>query len=218
MNKNEIVYGPPLMPEPSSYEKGEEVRIFNDPNEFENYIKLNTEHQIIDFNVPASYDSVHINTLYSSLQNMFDDLPLLSHAIPMCAAAQKNYKIINGWSINEVQIKFLSGGSLEIEREGQKNRKFINLFSAGQTIKDVHCAWEITKNDKIVSCGSFYIPGHFDQLIEITDIEEDCCMTIICSDDTRWKSDFTFNISGNGRHVIPLFPNDIIMKKILGRC
>lgn len=53
------------------------------------------------------------NALYSYLQDTFDELGQMDDAVPMSAQTPTDYTIINEWFIDEVSIKYLSGGAIK---------------------------------------------------------------------------------------------------------
>lgn len=55
------------------------------------------------------------NALYSYLQDTFDELGQMDDKVPMSAQTPTDYTIINEWFIDEVSIKYLTGGALKTD-------------------------------------------------------------------------------------------------------
>ncbi len=56
-----------------------------------------------------------VNALYSYLQDTFDELGQMDDKVPMSAQTPTDYTLINEWFIDEVSIKYLTGGALKTE-------------------------------------------------------------------------------------------------------
>ena len=54
-----------------------------------------------------------VNALYSYLQDTFDELGQMDDKVPMSAQTPTDYTLINEWFIDEVSIKYLTGGALK---------------------------------------------------------------------------------------------------------
>lgn len=55
------------------------------------------------------------NALYSYLQDTFDELGQMDDKVPMSAQTPTDYTMINEWFIDEVSIKYLTGGAIKTE-------------------------------------------------------------------------------------------------------
>ncbi len=56
-----------------------------------------------------------VNALYSYLQDTFDELGQMDDKVPMSAQTPTDYTLINEWFIDEVSIKYLTGGALKTD-------------------------------------------------------------------------------------------------------
>jgi len=56
-----------------------------------------------------------VNALYSHLQDTFDELGQMDDKVPMSAQTPTDYTLINEWFIDEVSIKYLTGGALKTD-------------------------------------------------------------------------------------------------------
>lgn len=56
-----------------------------------------------------------VNALYSYLQDIFDELGQMDDKVPMSAQTPTDYTLINEWFIDEVSIKYLTGGALKTD-------------------------------------------------------------------------------------------------------
>jgi len=54
-----------------------------------------------------------VNALYSHLQDTFDELGQMDDKVPMSAQTPTDYTIINSWFVDEVSLKYLTGGALK---------------------------------------------------------------------------------------------------------
>lgn len=54
-----------------------------------------------------------VNALYSFIQDTFDELGQMDDKVPMSAQTPTEYSLINNWFIDEVSIKYLSGGAIK---------------------------------------------------------------------------------------------------------
>jgi hypothetical protein len=76
-----------------------------------------------------------VNALYSYLQDTFDELGQMDDKVPMSAQTPTDYTMINEWFIDEVSIKYLTGGALKTENwlrvEGTTTGIVLLSYSAG---------------------------------------------------------------------------------------
>lgn len=56
-----------------------------------------------------------VNALYSYLQDTFDELGQMDDKVPMSAQTPTDYTLINEWFVDEVSIKYLTGGALKTD-------------------------------------------------------------------------------------------------------
>ncbi len=56
-----------------------------------------------------------VNALYSYLQDTFDELGQMDDKVPMSAQTPTDYTMINEWFIDEVSIKYLTGGAIKTD-------------------------------------------------------------------------------------------------------
>lgn len=56
-----------------------------------------------------------VNALYSYLQDTFDELGQMDDKVPMSAQTPTDYTMINEWFVDEVSIKYLTGGAIKTE-------------------------------------------------------------------------------------------------------
>lgn len=56
-----------------------------------------------------------VNALYSYLQDTFDELGQMDDKVPMSAQTPTDYTIINEWFVDEVSIKYLTGGAIKTD-------------------------------------------------------------------------------------------------------
>jgi hypothetical protein len=76
-----------------------------------------------------------VNALYSYLQDTFDELGQMDDKVPMSAQTPTDYTLINEWFIDEVSIKYLTGGALKTDgwlRAQDSNTGVVQIsYSAG---------------------------------------------------------------------------------------
>lgn len=53
-----------------------------------------------------------VNSLYSYIQDYFDDVTELSFSVPMSAQTPTAYTLLDGWFIDEPSLKYLNGGAI----------------------------------------------------------------------------------------------------------
>lgn len=56
-----------------------------------------------------------VNALYSYLQDTFDELGQMDDKVPMSAQTPTDYTMINEWFIDEVSVKYLTGGAIKTD-------------------------------------------------------------------------------------------------------
>jgi len=56
-----------------------------------------------------------VNALYSYLQDTFDELGQMDDKVPMSAQTPTDYTMINEWFLDEVSIKYLTGGAIKTD-------------------------------------------------------------------------------------------------------
>jgi hypothetical protein len=54
-----------------------------------------------------------VNTLYSALQDTFDELGQMDDDVPMSAQTPTEYTLINGWFMGDTDMQFLKGGAIQ---------------------------------------------------------------------------------------------------------
>lgn len=67
-----------------------------------------------------------VKQLYSYLQDYFDNLGYVDDQIPMSASTPTEYNLINGWFIDDLSFKYLSGGS--VTTIGQNGEIYLLTF------------------------------------------------------------------------------------------
>lgn len=55
-----------------------------------------------------------INKLYSFLQDTFDEQDAMDDDIPILAKSKTEYLLINGWSMDESVLPYLTGGNISV--------------------------------------------------------------------------------------------------------
>lgn len=209
----------PKFPEPEPLPKeAPALKICRDFKLFKNYLYIDCINKLIDFTIPPGYDAVSANTLYSLIQETFDEPEHMQYSIPITAQTPVKYSMINGWSLHESCLNKIADGSISIikdnwirkaRRQPNRDRKFMSLFSVGHCIKNLRCTWEILVNKELVKVGEFRTIGNFNELIEITGYDQSITTIKVTMDDgRRWKNTFETHTIFDGQFVIPLFPND----------
>lgn len=208
-------YAPPI-PEPEPLpEEAPELKICHDHKLFRKYLYINVNQKHINFTMPFGYDAVSANTLYSVIQNTFDEPGFMQYSIPISAQTRYQFSIINGWTLDESCLNKIANGSIVLTKEGLtgfhpgSHRSFMSLFSVGHCIKNVRCTWEILINGKVDRAGEFRTAGHFNELIEITGYDQDITTIKVTMDDGRcWENTYETHTIHLGSWMVPLCPND----------
>lgn len=57
-----------------------------------------------------------VTEFYSFLQDIFDEQENMKYDIPIVAKSEKEFELINGWTIDEAARKHLTGGILKVAK------------------------------------------------------------------------------------------------------
>lgn len=95
-----------------------------------------------------------VNEFYTYVQNVFDEIMLLSYPVPMSAQTPSEYSFINGWFIPEESTQFLKGGS--IKTIGNDAAIFFDGIYITRLIASGYVNCVPSDIGKIVSCGLTY--------------------------------------------------------------
>lgn len=78
-------------------------------------IQINMIDNIIDIDHPVG---IHINRLYSYIQDIFDKPESMQYTIPMMAMTREIYRFINNWRLSHESIRKVHGGSYSLDKNG----------------------------------------------------------------------------------------------------
>lgn len=106
---------------------------------------------------------VSVNTLYSAVMDLADDLGFMDSDPPMSAQTPTEYSLINGWTFDsDADLGYLTGGSVKVEAVDDLWAAFYNLgtLKAGTVIY-------VEQNGALVDAPPGYTDGDLNILVKV---------------------------------------------------
>lgn len=145
-----------------------------------------------------------VQTLYSEVQNEFDELTQLDDTVPMKYNTPTEYELINGWTFDAAgSVAYLYGGSIHVMGTGDL---WANFYTLGTIAADAVVYWD--QNGSIVTTHPGYQLGHIDQLINVSPLGVDTDTRNVTVFARTWGDAYdNFQIQSpttGGRNPVPL--------------
>jgi hypothetical protein len=175
------------------------------------YLEIDLDNSVIDVFLPRGYDAVAINSIYSTINDIFDEPSYMQYMMPMSAQTSMHYIMINGWCLTKWSYDKLACGSL---RSDDNSILRTHIKGIGRGHKGLTPTWEVSKDGRILSSGRFRNDKKIDETIETINFPLRSTLKVTLSDGDRWHGEFETELC-YGNIYVHVITNDMYWKQWL---
>lgn len=150
--------------------------------------------------IQVSLGYIHVQELYSRIQDMFDEPHALEYPMPISAITPTQYTLCDAWDFDELSKELIYGGSWNYD---YKNEYYINIYGLGSISKPefVKFGYKTTIMNKWKKLGNGKDGHIFDEAIKIHGTDR---ITVGAFDsNNRILDGYKFEVNGPGRYPVP---------------